>query len=200
MPNVDGLALAKIVRQRWPHIGVVVTSGRPKPSGLPAGARFISKPYRYEDVLHELEAVIGPTRGRNAGQRDRNARPQAASYPRLEQLGDHLRTCRASRLHPRVRQCSGSRAALVLLPKSRVQSMNEFQDNLAGHRPRGPCRSGTWRPSAARRHVRRGGPGDPDADDRHDAMFPATRSSSPTGFTKLSGYARKSFSGRSRTS
>ena len=61
MPNVDGLALAKIVRQRWPHIGVVVTSGRPKPSGLPAGARFIGKPYKYEDVLHELEAVIADT-------------------------------------------------------------------------------------------------------------------------------------------
>lgn len=61
MPHVDGLALARIVRQRWPHIGVVVTSGRPKPSGLPAGARFISKPYKYEDVLHELEAVIAET-------------------------------------------------------------------------------------------------------------------------------------------
>jgi CheY-like chemotaxis protein len=54
MPHVDGLALARIVRQRWPHIGVVVTSGRPKPLGLPAGARFISKPYKYEDVLHEM--------------------------------------------------------------------------------------------------------------------------------------------------
>ena len=61
MPNVDGLALAKIVRQRWPHIGIVVTSGMPKPSGLPTGARFISKPYGYEDVLHELEAVIAET-------------------------------------------------------------------------------------------------------------------------------------------
>jgi CheY-like chemotaxis protein len=61
MPNVDGLALAKIVRQRWPHIGIVVTSGMPKPSGLPAGARFISKPYKYEDVLQELELVIAET-------------------------------------------------------------------------------------------------------------------------------------------
>ena len=58
MPNVDGLALAKIVRQRWPHIGVVVTSGRQMPSGLPDGARFISKPYRQEELLHELRCVI----------------------------------------------------------------------------------------------------------------------------------------------
>jgi len=61
MPNVDGLALAKIVRDRWPHIGVVVTSGRPVPSDLPLGARFLGKPYRAEDVLHELEAVIAET-------------------------------------------------------------------------------------------------------------------------------------------
>jgi two-component system, response regulator PdtaR len=61
MPHVDGLALAKIVRERWPHIGVVITSGRPLGSALPAGARFISKPYRHEDVLQELKAVITET-------------------------------------------------------------------------------------------------------------------------------------------
>jgi hypothetical protein len=32
-----------------------------RPSGLPAGARFISKPYRYEHVVLELEAVIPET-------------------------------------------------------------------------------------------------------------------------------------------
>jgi CheY-like chemotaxis protein len=58
MPNVDGLALAKIVRQRWPYIGIVVTSGRQMPSGLPEGARFISKPYRQEQLLHEIKSVI----------------------------------------------------------------------------------------------------------------------------------------------
>ena len=67
MPNVDGLALAKIVRERWPHIGVVVTSGRPAPLGMPAGARFISKPYRYEDVLRELRVVIAETADMQAG-------------------------------------------------------------------------------------------------------------------------------------
>ena len=63
MPNVDGLVLAEIVRQRWPHIGVVVTSGRPLSSTLPAGARFISKPFKCQDVLQELEAVIAETAG-----------------------------------------------------------------------------------------------------------------------------------------
>jgi CheY-like chemotaxis protein len=61
MPHVDGLALAKIVRERWPHIGVVIASGKPMPSGLPFGTRFISKPYRPEDVLQELKAAIAET-------------------------------------------------------------------------------------------------------------------------------------------
>ena len=65
--NTVRLELAKIVRQRWPHIGIVVTSGMPMPSGLPAGARFISKPYRHEDVLFELEAVIAETAPIHAG-------------------------------------------------------------------------------------------------------------------------------------
>jgi CheY-like chemotaxis protein len=61
MPNLDGLVLAEIVRQRWPHIGVVLTSGRPLPSAVPAGARFISKPFKCQDVLQELEAAIAET-------------------------------------------------------------------------------------------------------------------------------------------
>jgi CheY-like chemotaxis protein len=45
MPNMDGIALAKIVSERWPHIGIVITSG-----AIPAG------------LLQAIEAVI-PRRG-----------------------------------------------------------------------------------------------------------------------------------------
>ena len=61
MPNLNGLLLAEVVRQRWPHIGVVLTSGRPLPYAVPAGARFISKPFKCQDVLQELEAAIAET-------------------------------------------------------------------------------------------------------------------------------------------
>ena len=70
MPNMDGLVLAEIVRQRWPHIAVVIASGMPRPSRLPAGARFISKPYNCQDVVTQLEAAIAetaPAHDRNAG-------------------------------------------------------------------------------------------------------------------------------------
>ena len=63
MPNLDGLTLARIVRERWPQIGIVITSALPLPSGPPDGARFIRKPYSSKVVLCELEAAIAETDG-----------------------------------------------------------------------------------------------------------------------------------------
>jgi two-component system, response regulator PdtaR len=60
MPNMNGIQLAKIVSQRWPHIGIVVTSGALPPGvalDLPPGARFVAKPYNPDTVLQEIAAV-----------------------------------------------------------------------------------------------------------------------------------------------
>jgi hypothetical protein len=45
--SIDGLKLAHAVRNRWPPIKLVVTSGRMLPGGtnLPEGGRFVAKPY-----------------------------------------------------------------------------------------------------------------------------------------------------------
>jgi CheY-like chemotaxis protein len=61
MPNVDGLALAKIVHGRWPHIGIDITSAVALPTDLPKGARFVRKPYTAKAILEELEAVLAET-------------------------------------------------------------------------------------------------------------------------------------------
>jgi CheY-like chemotaxis protein len=48
MPGaINGLALAKRVHDRWPHIGIMVASARPMqpPEELPAGSWFEQKPY-----------------------------------------------------------------------------------------------------------------------------------------------------------
>jgi CheY-like chemotaxis protein len=48
MPGmIDGLALARQVHDRWPHIGIIVASGKsaPQTCELPAGVRFHRKPY-----------------------------------------------------------------------------------------------------------------------------------------------------------
>jgi two-component system, response regulator PdtaR len=61
MPNMNGVALAKIVSERWPHIGIVITSGAVPQEltlELPTGARFVQKPYRIETLIQAIEAVL----------------------------------------------------------------------------------------------------------------------------------------------
>jgi|SRR5215217_3517023 len=53
MPGeVDGIKLAAAVRDRWPPIKIVITSGhrRPLASDLPAGAQFFAKPYNPDTI------------------------------------------------------------------------------------------------------------------------------------------------------
>ena len=60
MPGgVDGLQLASLVRDRWPQIGLLLTSGRPPLSldALPAGGHFVCKPYGAAEVLRHLDEL-----------------------------------------------------------------------------------------------------------------------------------------------
>jgi CheY-like chemotaxis protein len=45
--SMDGLKLAQAVRNRWPHIKLIMTSGQslPAETDLPQGGRFVAKPY-----------------------------------------------------------------------------------------------------------------------------------------------------------
>ncbi len=58
--SLDGFTLARVVKQAWPHIGIVVTSGRmaPGPKALPSGALFIPKPYRPADLVAAVRTVL----------------------------------------------------------------------------------------------------------------------------------------------
>jgi two-component system, response regulator PdtaR len=51
--SMDGLKLAAVVRDRWPPINIVVTSGknRPREAQMPAKTQFVGKPYLTADVL-----------------------------------------------------------------------------------------------------------------------------------------------------
>jgi CheY-like chemotaxis protein len=66
LPNMNGVALAKIVSERWPHIGIVITSGAIPPGvklELPTNARFLQKPYLPEALLQEIKAVLPSVSG-----------------------------------------------------------------------------------------------------------------------------------------
>ncbi|HEY5336610.1 MAG TPA: response regulator [Rhizomicrobium sp.] len=57
--SMDGLKLARAIRDRWPPVHLIVTSGKHMvhPSDLPTGGRFIPKPYNARmvtSVLHDL--------------------------------------------------------------------------------------------------------------------------------------------------
>ena len=66
--SLDGFTLARLVRQAWPHIGIVVTSGRvrPGPKDLPSGTLFIAKPYSLAALVDAVRTVLHPPQAGNA--------------------------------------------------------------------------------------------------------------------------------------
>jgi hypothetical protein len=58
--SFDGLELASRIRQRWPPIRIVVTSGHsvPKPNQLPAGVTFLPKPYMLSGLVERLRKIM----------------------------------------------------------------------------------------------------------------------------------------------
>lgn len=69
MPGkLDGLALAKCVRTRFPHIPVILNSGGRRAAQAGVVENFISKPFRIDELLLLVRATI--IRDRDGGQAD----------------------------------------------------------------------------------------------------------------------------------
>jgi two-component system, response regulator PdtaR len=61
MPGaMDGIALAHLIHERWPGIGLLVMSGKgvPKMVQLPPGAGFLPKHYFGPSIVGRLRAII----------------------------------------------------------------------------------------------------------------------------------------------
>jgi signal transduction histidine kinase len=63
--KLDGVELAHLVRERWPTLKVVLTSGFPQAridetGELLAGLQLLSKPYRREDLAATLRRALAP--------------------------------------------------------------------------------------------------------------------------------------------
>jgi two-component system, response regulator PdtaR len=56
--SMDGLRLATAVRDRWPPINIVITSGKHRPldAQMPASTQFVGKPYQTADVVMAFRA------------------------------------------------------------------------------------------------------------------------------------------------
>ena len=66
--TVDGLRLARWLRDRQPHLRVMLTSGygeavRRAAVELVGGDCFVSKPYRQEELAHRIDALLRRNRG-----------------------------------------------------------------------------------------------------------------------------------------
>jgi CheY-like chemotaxis protein len=55
--GMDGVDLARAVHVRWPQVAVIVTSGDPgdRLELMPAGARYLQKPWRALDVMMAVD-------------------------------------------------------------------------------------------------------------------------------------------------
>ena len=56
--SMSGSDLARRVAERWPEIGIIITSGRPRPEPLPLGSQFHAKPYEPTNVLQHARDMV----------------------------------------------------------------------------------------------------------------------------------------------
>ncbi len=58
--RLDGLTLASHARRRWPHLGLVLASGRMRlpENDLPERCRFLRKPYGARDIVACVREAI----------------------------------------------------------------------------------------------------------------------------------------------
>lgn len=59
--SMDGLKLARAIRDRWPPIELVITSGRHQigADDLPARGQFVPKPYDVESLVAVIRRLTG---------------------------------------------------------------------------------------------------------------------------------------------
>ena len=59
--SIDGLKLAHAVHDRWPSIKIILVSGQVKPSDTerPANSRFFGKPLGVDQMIAELQDMVG---------------------------------------------------------------------------------------------------------------------------------------------
>jgi DNA-binding response OmpR family regulator len=67
--DMDGVALAHRIHERWPAVSLLVVSGKgtPRIATLPPGAGFLPKPYFGPSIVGRIRAMISPASGGGTG-------------------------------------------------------------------------------------------------------------------------------------
>jgi CheY-like chemotaxis protein len=60
--SMNGLDLARVVQERWPGVGIVISSGRerPGPDDLSEKVAFLAKPYLPDTVIQVIRQMVTP--------------------------------------------------------------------------------------------------------------------------------------------
>ena len=60
--SMNGLDLARVVQERWPGVGAVISSGRerPGPDDLSEKVAFLAKPYLPDTVINVIRQMATP--------------------------------------------------------------------------------------------------------------------------------------------
>jgi CheY-like chemotaxis protein len=58
--SMSGSDLARHVAERWPRVGIIMASGRPRPQKLPLNMLFHDKPYEPAAVLRQAREMTSP--------------------------------------------------------------------------------------------------------------------------------------------
>jgi DNA-binding NtrC family response regulator len=58
--SLNGMQLAHEVHERWPHVLLVMTSGRERPARaeIPDDGRFVAKPHSAEELLGQVRSAV----------------------------------------------------------------------------------------------------------------------------------------------
>lgn len=56
--SMDGLKLAAFVRDRWPPVKIIVTSGKHQRPEVPSDVLFVPKPYRPPHLIGLIRSLI----------------------------------------------------------------------------------------------------------------------------------------------
>jgi two-component system, response regulator PdtaR len=60
--SMNGLGLARVIRDRWPQVGIVATSGRAQPGAddVSDAVAFVSKPYLPDTIINVIRKMATP--------------------------------------------------------------------------------------------------------------------------------------------
>jgi CheY-like chemotaxis protein len=74
MPGLTGTELARLIRQTWPTLPIILVTGYPElPKGEDQSLPWLTKPYQREDLAARMETLLAAVEATNVVEFSRRA-------------------------------------------------------------------------------------------------------------------------------